>query len=220
MVAPVDLTGEVSGYLVAESPAGSDGQKRLWLCRCVCGGTTILPASDFRYMRKRGIQSSCGCKRRETIGRKNTKHSMSHHPAHAVWASMLARCHKETHSAYKNYGARGIFVCDHWRNSFENFWADMGPTYKEGLSLERVDNNAGYSPGNCVWATRTEQARNRRTSVGKVLTPKGEMYIGEVAEVFGIPKSTVHYRVNAGLSGDDLVAPPKNGNHLTGSLRA
>ena len=215
MVAPVDFTGKVAGYLTAERSLGSNGRKRMWECRCVCGKTCVLESSDFGSYLKNGNLASCGCKRNESIGRQNTRHGLSEHPAYAVWASMLARCYRETHHAYKNYGARGISVCAHWRDSFENFWADMGPTYLEGLSLDRVDNDGGYAPENCAWVTPLSQARNRRNSVGKVQTPAGPLYIEEVAEKFGIPKSTVRYRVTAGLSGEALVAPPKNGNHLT-----
>lgn len=217
---PIDLAGQEIGYLVVERPLGSNGSKRVWELRCVCNTTLDMTTSDIAKLRKKGVKASCGCMKRQTLSERRTSHGMSHHPAFAVWSSMLARCHRKSHPAYKNYGARGIFVCDRWLHSFENFWMDMGHTYAEGLTLDRLDNDKGYSPSNCAWVTWAAQARNRRTSVGKVPTPKGEMYIEEVSEVFGIPKSTVRYRVNAGLSGDELVAPPKNGNHLTGSLRA
>ncbi len=159
-----DITGLRVGYLTAAHYLGSDGRKSLWLARCDCGASVTLPATELLKQANRGITASCGCQRRATISRKRTTHGMSHHPAFAVWRSMIDRCQLPTHHAWRNYGGRGIKVCDAWAQSFEAFWADMGATYQRGLTLDRIDNDRGYAPGNCRWTTYKVQANNRRVT--------------------------------------------------------
>jgi hypothetical protein len=120
---------------------------------------------------------------------------MSKHPAHWVWRSMIDRCRLPSHQAWHNYGGRGIPVCERWQQSFENFWVDMGPTYQPGLTIERRDNNAGYSPENCYWADRQTQARNTRVNRW-IQTPDGLMTVAEAAECSGLGVTTLLYRLN------------------------
>jgi len=119
---------------------------------------------------------------------------MSHHPTFGVWHSMKQRCEDVNHPAYHNYGQRGIAVCAAWDHSFENFWKDMGPTYKPGLDLDRIDNNRGYSPDNCRWTTRKINNRNRRTN-RRINTPYGEMTLAALADLTGIGVTTLCYRL-------------------------
>lgn len=196
-----DLNGFTVGYLTLTTYAGSDGKKSLWHAVCTCGKTITLPGTEAVKQKKRGVTASCGCTRRSTIGRKRTTHGMSKHPAFAVWRSMLDRCALPSHQAWHNYGGRGITVCAEWRDSFEAFWRDMGPTYRHGLTLERVDNSAGYSASNCTWATCKRQANNTRRS-RHVDTPAGRMTVMQASEAYGVGYSTLLYRLDHGWPTD------------------
>lgn len=161
-------------------------------------------------------QKSCGCRKLELIGLANTKHGKSKHPAYAVWSSMKARCLRTTHHAYARYGGRGITVCPEWVDSFENFWADMAATYREGLTLERVNNALGYYPANCAWVNRKAQARNTRKNIS-ITTPMGEMPLWRAEEVSGIGKSTLLYRKSADWKPERMFDKPDFTNRCSTS---
>lgn len=194
-----DLTGLRVGYLTTTRYCGSDGRKSLYEAACVCGRTVVLPGTELQKQHRRGIRASCGCMRAATISEKRTTHGMSKHPAFAVWRSMLARCTLPSHQAWRNYGGRGISVCEEWRASFEAFWRDMGPTYLHGLTLERKDNNTGYSASNCTWATPKRQANNTRRS-RVIETPAGPMTVMQASEAYGVGYRTLLYRIDHGWS--------------------
>lgn len=205
-----DLTGQQFNFLTAIEYAGSDGgRKSMWKVRCICGKEFEKEASELG---KRKIKS-CGCMRGELIAESRRTHGMTAHPAYAVWRAMLDRCRLPTHQAWHNYGARGITVCERWE-TFAAFWEDMGPTYEKGLTIERVDNEEGYSPENCRWATYREQANNKRSSV-RIMTPQGEMTISEASRAFGIGYTTLHYRLKNGCPQDQLFSRPDFTNRFT-----
>ena len=123
-------------------------------------------------------------------------HHMTKSPTWRVWIKMRERCNDSNHLWYKNYGGRGIKVCDRWQNSFENFFADMGER-PEGMTIERKDGNKDYSPGNCIWATRKEQARNTRKNVVLVFNNESHC-LAEWSEITSIPVGTLQFRISHG----------------------
>ena len=133
---------------------------------------------------------------------------------------MMDRCALPTHQAWRNYGARGIGVCDRWRASFENFWADMGETYQPGLTLDRTDNAKGYGPENCRWADYKTQMRNTRNN-RMLSTPLGEMPLWQAVELTGIGQTTLLYRANNNWPAKDMFRPPNlKPRSLTSSIVA
>jgi hypothetical protein len=146
-----ELTGVIFGklFVIQESHKDSFGNY-YWDCKCECGNQTKVVGYDLT----RGKTQSCGCV--------NKIHQKSGTKIYWVWGSMKDRCTNQNNVAYNNYGGRGVKVCDRWLESFENFYEDMKFKYREGLTLERIDVNGDYEPGNCKWVTREDQNRNKR----------------------------------------------------------
>lgn len=156
-----DLSGQRFHFLTVIETVGTRGNQRLWNCRCICGRAVVKMAQHLL----RGDMKSCGCQRSRLTSEGQTTHNMSRTRVYRIWVKMISRCECPTNDAYALYGGRGISVAPEWRQSFEAFFADMGqPQAHE--EIDRYPNNDGnYEPGNCRWATRTMQIRNRRNSV-------------------------------------------------------
>jgi hypothetical protein len=183
-----------------------DGRVK-WLCACSCGNFTSVSSNVLL----RGHTRSCGCLHSEIAARVVGKRSITHGDArggrvsreYQSWRGLLNRCENSTDPAYKNYGGRGITVCRRW-HKFENFLADMGRCPGQGYSLDRQDNNKGYTKSNCRWATGIEQGRNRRTNV--LIVWKGETLArSEWAVRTGISSETIAYRLKSGWLLDDAL---------------
>lgn len=146
--------GERYGRLVVAAQR-NPGEARVQ-CVCDCGREHSVVLQQW------GRSQSCGCLRTEQLVARSTRHGMANSSEYAIWAQMVQRCTTPTHARYADYGGRGITVCTPWLD-FAQFYADMG-SRPGGMSLDRIDNDRGYEPGNCRWATAVEQRHNRRGS--------------------------------------------------------
>jgi len=160
----IEMTGAVLGRLTVATRAGSTAAgEATWVCRCSCGATVVVAGYVLR--RKTQPTRSCGCLARESVAERSTTHGATRRheltPAYRSWAAMWARVRGGSHEDYRRlYVARGITVCERW-GSFEAFLADMGER-PPGKSLDRIDNDGNYEPGNCRWATASQQNANKR----------------------------------------------------------
>lgn len=158
----IDLAGMKFGRLSVKERAGFDG-KTLWRCICECGEERIVRGPHLRS----GKQVSCGCHRAEIARKRMTKHGNAPRSGvsrtYSIWQNMVARCNNPNSDSWKDYGGRGITVCDKW-STFDGFLSDMGEAPDNG-TLDRIDTNRGYYPDNCRWADWATQMRNKRNNV-------------------------------------------------------
>jgi hypothetical protein len=208
-----NLLGQAFGRLkaIGEGAHIVDGGTT-WICLCECGTTCRVRTCNLTS----GKTKSCGCTRHDSV----TKHGMSETPEYHVWEGMLQRCTNPQYHQYSYYGGRGITVCLRWMQ-FENFFADMGRR-PPNLSLERIDNNVGYEPGNCRWATKTEQQNNRRNTVN--LTIDGvTKSVTQWSMETGIGTRTLEHRLKSGWHPKQAVftkVRPHRRKHAASSCRA
>lgn len=198
-----DLTGQKFGRLTALAPDHTYKGALWWRCRCDCGNEVVVSSNHL----VQGTTRSCGCYAREVrkitgaksgIAKVNYRHGGFGTKLYNVWAGIIRRCENPNQKYYKDYGGRGISVCSEWRNNFAKFrdWA-FENGYQDGLTIERINNDGDYEPGNCRWIPMAEQFRNRRNSI--LIEHNGKTYtLREISEIGGIKLRTVIGRYERG----------------------
>lgn len=206
-----DLTGKRFGRLTVKQ---SDGiieykcgtKKEKWLCKCDCGREVSVLSSDL----KTGHTKSCGCLQKEDIAKRSVTHGKSKTRLYSIWNGIKNRCYNQNQRSYQHYGARGITMCPEWKDNFDTFyiWA-MCNGYKEGLSIDRIDVNKGYFPGNCRFANSFAQALNR-TDNRFITYNKKTQTLKEWADEVGLAYSCLLWRIDNGWDiGKALYTPSR-----------
>ncbi len=203
----IDLVDNKFGRLlvIGRMPNDKWGSHR-WLCKCDCKNEKIIRGSDLLN----GSTKSCGCLCREKVVERSTKHGNAQRGkisrTYVSWYNMIQRCTNTNRRDYKDYGGRGIAVCDRWRNSFENFLEDMGER-PVGTSIDRANNNVGYWSENCRWSTVKQQQRNKNNNHS--ITHKGKTQcMTDWADEIGVSVSVIRWRLTNGWSIIDTLTTP------------
>ena len=196
----IDMTGKKIGRLTVIKRVENLKGCVMWLCKCECGNEKILKGTELRT----GKINSCGCLHKEILIKinKETKRLYNNLPYNKsqkrlnnIWRGIIKRCYNVQNPAYKNYGKRGIIVCDDWKNNFINFynWA-VNNGYADNLTIDRINNNGNYEPSNCRWVTQYVQNRNQRSN--KIFTYNGKtLCLADWSKVLNIPYTTLIYRL-------------------------
>jgi hypothetical protein len=203
LMAPILFTqGSRFGRLVTlEDVPGGNGKRRTWLCRCDCGTTCLLEAKGIAY----GRTLSCGCLKRERASNLKRRHSLANSPEYRSWAGMKSRCLNPNAKRYSDYGGRGITLWEEWLD-FSAFYRDMGPRPTKNHTIERLDNDGPYAPDNCRWATKLEQAANKRNN--HLIEHDGnKLSISEWVRRTGLSFSTIKYRLSKEWPSERLFEP-------------
>jgi hypothetical protein len=201
-----DISGQRFGHWTALHRDGYIyGKQIAWVCRCDCGTLSLLGGSNLR----RGETTNCGCQQRKALGDRARKHGKITHRLYRTWLAMHDRCRRPAHEAYPRYGGRGIAVCAAW-GDFDAFLADMEASWRPGLTLDRKDNDGPYSPDNCWWASKHEQARNKANT--RFLTFNGETRpLAAWAELLGLTRPALETRLRKGWDLERaMTTPPKS----------
>lgn len=215
MPAAKSLIGLTFGDLEVTARAGKNASGGWdWVAQCTRGRSVIISSSAIRR------RKSCGCRRIENqiIARGQTPHGLSHSSEHGIWVKMRQRCgHLPSGGGHPRYAGRGITVCARWRNSFVNFFEDMGSRPSPRHTLDRIDNDANYEPGNCRWALPEVQANNRSTNLVLDMGGKAQT-LSEWCKELSLNKACVHHRLVRGASVAEALqpVPPRTSIHVSG----
>lgn len=199
----IDLTGQRFGRLTVLGRAENKGLATMWECLCDCGNLKFIASSSLRN----GITKSCGCLQREMVSTTMMTHGKSKTSLYNKWHGIKQRCENQNNSCFKDYGGRGIKLCDEWQNfdSFQEWALENG--YQDELTIERINNNGNYEPGNCKWVTRKEQGNNKRNN--RLLSYKGETKtMHQWSEESGVNYNTLYTRLQNGWSVEKALTTP------------
>lgn len=199
-----NVIGKTYGLLTVLAEAERVRGSRKVFVRCSCEAATEKEV-ELKNLRS-GHTTGCGCVRREATRSRSTTHGFRHHTLYNNWCNMLQRCQNPNYKGYSDYGGRGITVCERWQK-FENFYADMQSTHQDGLTLDRKDNNQGYSLDNCRWATRAEQNRNTRRNINVTLNGKTQCLASWCKEL-NLNYRTVLSRIYKGKTPEQALSYP------------
>lgn len=209
--------GQRFGLLTVDSLARCSGYRTIWNVVCDCGHRKTARQDHLVS----GRTKSCGCLVGYVSSALHITHGRSRTTEYSTWASMKQRCLDPNRDAYAGYGGRGIRVCDRWISSFEAFLADMGEKPSRRYSIERIDNDGNYEPGNCRWATKTEQARNRRPArfdgrdhpLARLITVGGVTdSLAGWAKRVGLTRRAIAHRLKKGWSEERAVTVGRHGS--------
>lgn len=210
-----DITGKKFNRLTVLEFIKSKPRNK-WLCECDCGKKILVPG----YKLKTGHTKSCGCFKIEKFRNMTTKHGVSvkSRKIHSAWHDMIARCYNKDLKTYKNYGGRGINVCQEWRDNIEVFhkWC-MNNGFRKDLTLDRKDNNGDYSPSNCRWVSQQMQCKNRSTNVFIEHNGRKET-LTDTAKRYGLTPQSIRYRLRKGWSMKEALESPKTGTYTNNKI--
>lgn len=203
-----DLTGQKFGKLTPMyRDKGATKGHTYWRCKCECGKETIVDA----YKLRKGKTKSCGCWKSELEKIAHTTHGHTGSRLHRIWFNIKKRCRNKNYPEYNSYGGRGIDICDDWFDDFESFYQwSMNNGYKDDLTIDRIDNDKGYSPDNCRWTTPAEQSINKRNNIYVEYHGK-KTVCTRLSKTLGIPRTKCKSMILSGMTGDEIEKEVRNG---------
>ncbi len=199
----IDLEGQTFGMLTVLGYLGTNKRRdATWLCRCECG---LLKVAVRRYLRD-GITTSCGCQKAIKVGNSKRTHGQYGTPTYISWSMMIQRCTNPNNTEYATYGGQGVTVCDRWRHSFSDFFADMGERPSD-MTIDRINNKLGYVPDNCRWATDETQANNKSNNRHLTYQDKTQT-IAQWSKEMNLDFHVLYRRLESGWSIEKALTQP------------